>query len=125
MGTDSTTNEALKFDFGKPRYSLIPPEALDGLARLFTKGADKYGARNWEKGLDWSRVYDAMQRHASSWFAGQDYDAEDGQHHLLSVIWCAMVLYSYQARQCGTDDRPVDCAMHGDAFWRRPGSELV
>lgn len=117
-------NEAVKHDAGKPRYSLIPFEALDGLARLFTQSAQKYDARNWEKGMDWSRVYDAMQRHAGKWWAGEDYCPEDKQHHLLSVMWCATVLYTYQARsmdgRIGNDDRPEGVLDVGAAeeFWR-------
>ena len=123
---DTTTKpEGLKFDYGKPKYSLIPHEALDGLARLFTRGGLKYGDRNWELGMNWSRVYDALQRHAGKWFAGEDYDPEDSQHHLLSVIWCAMVLYTYQARKAGTDDRPQGVVIPGDTFWQQAVPEPV
>ncbi len=100
---------AIKHDSGKARHSLIPFEVLDGLARLYTKGAEKYEARNWEKGMEWSRLYDALQRHVLAWFDGQDHCPEDGQHHLLSVLWCAAALYTYQARAVGTDDRPPRC----------------
>lgn len=96
----------IKFDSGKPRYDLIPPEPLDGLANLYALGAKKYEDRNWEQGLKWSRVFSAMMRHAWKWFRGEDYDGEDGQHHLLSVIWCAMALYTYFVRGTGQDDRP-------------------
>ena len=120
MGEDDA---ALKYDDDKPRYDLIPPEPLDGIARLFGHGAKKYGDRNWEKGMKWSRIFAAMMRHAWKWFRGERYDNEDGQHHLLSVIWCAMVLYSYQARMVGTDDRPTGSLVFGptyEALWRHP-----
>lgn len=115
-----TLEEATKHDSGKPHYSLIPPEALDGLARLYTMGAQKYDARNWEKGMAYSRLYDAMQRHAQKWFSREDHDQEDGQHHLLSAIWCAMALYTYQARPgIGTDDRPEGVNLAAaDILWR-------
>ena len=119
--TEETT-PAIKFDNDKPRYDLIPPEALDGLARLYGLGAGKYDDRNWEKGLAWSRVFAAMMRHAWKWFRGEDYDREDGQHHLLSVIWCAMALYTYFVRAVGTDDRSphVTTAVTYDVVWRVP-----
>jgi hypothetical protein len=68
--------------------------------------------------MDWSRLYDALQRHVQAWFAGQDYCPEDHQHHLLSVIWCAMALYTYQLRCIGRDDRPRGSGLPRDTFWR-------
>ena len=113
---------AVKYDDGKPRYDLIPPEALDGLARLYGMGAGKYEDRNWEKGMCWSRVFAAMMRHAWKWWRGEEYDQDDGQHHLLSVMWCAMALYTYFVRRSGTDDRSphVTTAVTYDVVWRVP-----
>lgn len=114
------TTSAIKHDEGKPRYDLIPLEALDGLARLYALGARKYADRNWEKGMQWSRIFAALMRHAWKWFRGERFDTEDGQHHMLSVIWCAMALYTYDVRNAGEDDRPggID-PMTYDAVWRK------
>ena len=38
-------------NIGKGRYDLIPPISLKRLADVYERGADKYGARNWEKGM--------------------------------------------------------------------------
>ena len=125
MGETTLSGDvAIKYDDGKPSYDLIPPEPLDGLARLFGLGAKKYDDRNWEKGMGWSRVFAAMMRHAWKWFRGNTYDNQDGQHHLLSVIWCAMVLYSYEVRGIGADDRPKPYVFEGDyeAMWREEKS---
>lgn len=35
----------------KPRYDLIPPDALRRLAQRYTLGAEKYGEFNWQKGM--------------------------------------------------------------------------
>lgn len=99
------SGEAVKFDEGKPRYDLIPPEAIEGLAAIYGMGAKKYEARNWEKGMSWGRVFAAMMRHAWAWWRGEEHDPKDGQHHLLSVMWCASVLFSWSVRADGTDDR--------------------
>ena len=114
----------IKYDEDKPRYDLIPPEALDGLARLFGMGAKKYSDRNWELGMGWSRIFAAMMRHAWKWFRGEAYDEQDGQHHLLSVIFCAMALYTYSVRNKGTDDRPkVPVAPQDyERIWRKTPS---
>ena len=53
----------VKFDHGKLRYELLPPEFLLGLAEVTTFGASKYNDRNWEKGIDEERLLGAMFRH--------------------------------------------------------------
>lgn len=111
-------HEGVKHDAGKARYDLIPADALEGLAHMYTQGAEKYGDYNWELGMDWHRLYAALQRHANKWWRGEAYDREDGQHHLLSVIWCAMTLYAYEGRGLGRDDRP-DVSGCNPEFWRK------
>lgn len=97
--------EGVKFDDEKPRYDLIPPEALNSLAALYGVGMKKYGARNWEKGMRWGRVFAAMMRHAWAFWRGEDYDQETGIHHMICVAWNAMALFTYSRRGIGEDDR--------------------
>lgn len=94
-----------KDDDGKLRYDLIPADPLDELARVFTIGARKYGDRNWENGLAWGRVFAALMRHGWAWWRGETHDPEDGQHHLASVAWCALVLMQFENTHPGLDDR--------------------
>lgn len=93
-----------KDDALKARFDLIPARPLRALAELFTKGAGKYSARNWEVGMRYGRVFSAMMRHAWAWWGGEEYDKE-GQHHLDSVMWCAMVLREYVDTHPECDDR--------------------
>lgn len=95
----------VKFDAGKARFDLVPADALAATAEVFALGAAKYGARNWERGLAWGRVFAALHRHAWAWWGGETHDAKDGQHHLASVAWCALVLLAYDMRGVGEDDR--------------------
>ena len=83
------TTTGRKDDTGKHRYDLIPPGPLDELARAYTIGAAKYGDRNWEHGIAFSRLFAALQRHAWAFWSGEDESADDGQHHLAAVAWCA------------------------------------
>jgi hypothetical protein len=86
---------------GKGRYDLISPFALRRVAQLYERGAAKYDARNWEKGMPYTRVFDSLVRHAFEWLEGQS--AED---HLAAVVFNAMALMHYEATHPELDDRP-------------------
>ena len=95
----------LKFDGGKHRMDLVPTEAITALAEILTEGAQTYGERSWERGMEWGRVYAALQRHLLKWWAGEDTDIDSGQPHLWHVITNAAFLVAYEQRQIGTDNR--------------------
>ena len=95
-----------KDDSAKPRYDLIAPEILEALAEVLRYGADKYEPRNWERGMDWGRVYGALQRHMWAWWAQKGADEETGYSHLHHAACCLMFLIAYEARGAGNDDRP-------------------
>lgn len=99
--------EAAKDDAGKLRYDLIPPFALEELVRVFSYGAEKYGARNWEVGLDWGRLFGAAQRHLWSWWAGEDADEETGISHLAHAAWNCLALLEFARTHPERDDRPI------------------
>lgn len=101
-----TGNGAIRYDAEKTRYDLVPPEALEAVARVYTWGAKKYAPRNWEKGMEWGRCYAALQRHVQSFWAGYDLDDESNLLHLAHVAWNAMALLQYQLKGIGIDDRP-------------------
>jgi hypothetical protein len=70
-----------KFDEEKLRLDLLPIDPLRAIGKILTFGAKKYGDRNWEKGLKWSRVYGALQRHLFAYWDGEDTDEETGESH--------------------------------------------
>jgi hypothetical protein len=96
----------VKHDQGKPRYDLIDPWALDMLARVYTYGANKYAARNMEKGCDWSRYFAAAMRHMWAWWRGENLDAESGLPHLIHAAWSLFTLFRYTMDFPNLDDRP-------------------
>ena len=102
----------LKFDHGKLRHDLVPPEVVNALASVLTFGATKYGERGWQRGMDWSRVYGAAQRHLLAFWGGDDIDPESGMPHLWHAMTNIAFLVSYQALSLGRDDR-----------WTMPGGE--
>lgn len=96
----------VKFDYGKPDYSLLPPEAIDGVVRVLTMGATKYGRRNWERGLSYSRLFAACMRHLWAWWRGEELDPESGLSHLHHAACNIVMLQTYHERgKTEWDDR--------------------
>jgi hypothetical protein len=102
----SDMSEGIKFDGGKIRYDLLSPEFLEETAKVLTFGAQKYGDRNWELGMDWHRPFGALMRHLWSWWRGEDYDQESGLHHLSHAACNLQFLVTYAIRNKGRDTRP-------------------
>lgn len=55
---------------GKGRFDLLSVFALERDAHLLEKGATKYDARNWEKGMPFSRCLDSAIRHIVQYIQG-------------------------------------------------------
>lgn len=103
--TEYAPTDAVKYDAGKARYDLLPPDALEALVAIYTSGAEKYGDRNWERGMGWGRVFGAAMRHLFAFWRGEDRDPESGQPHLAHAAWNCMTLLAYYLRGIGTDPR--------------------
>lgn len=86
--------------------SLIPVGPLSDVARLYNFGAKKYSPNNWRKGYDWHLSYDALQRHATQFWNGEDIDEESGLPHLASVVFHALALMEFAKSYPEGDDRP-------------------
>ena len=108
-------SEGHKYDAGKPRIELVPPELVFAVAEVLTYGATKYADRNWEKGMSWGRVFGALMRHLWAWWGGrgpttasflfQEWDDETARSHLWHAGCCIAFLIAYEERNAGTDDR--------------------
>lgn len=113
--TANTWTEGAKYDSGKVRLELIPPELLFAVGTILTFGADKYADRNWELGMKWSRVFGALMRHMWCWWGGKlptstnfvfgDLDDETKHSHLWHAGCCLTFLIAYEERKIGEDDR--------------------
>jgi hypothetical protein len=77
------------------RYSLLPVEALAAIAEHYGKGAAKYSDHNWRRGYEWSKSYDALQRHLNAFWSGEDLDAETGSHHLAAAGFHVLALLQW------------------------------
>lgn len=95
----------LHYDDGKPRIDLIDPDFIVGLGDILYYGANKYGDRNWQKGIAASRLYGSVQRHLNYFWGGEEVDDESGREHLLHAACNIMMLYWMLNHKAEYDDR--------------------
>lgn len=99
---------AIHDDGEKEPIHLIPPEAMMALAKVYRYGAKKYtDPRNWEKGMDWSRLYSSAMRHMLKFWNGEDDDPESGLPHTWHAFWNVCALVWYREHHANLDDRPA------------------
>ncbi len=67
---------------GKGRCDLLPACALLRLSRHYEAGANKYSARNWEKGVPISVMLDSGLRHLFKYL-----DGRTDEDHLAAAAW--------------------------------------
>lgn len=94
-----------KFDQGKPRMELLPPLALEEIAKVLTFGAQKYDPWNWAKGISYSRLLGAALRHLLAWGRGENTDPESGLSHLAHAGCCVLFLLHMEKLKPEMDDR--------------------
>ena len=99
--------QGTKFDEEKIRTDLLPVNALMRIANIFTFGAKKYGAYNWEKGILNSRLYAACLRHLFAYWRGEQKDPESGMSHLHHAGCCIMMLIDNEDLRKELDDRQI------------------
>lgn len=88
-------DKGLRFNEGKTRHDLLPIFAVEQMARVFTKGAEKYAENNWRLGMQWTKVVASLKRHLSAFEMGEDFDKETGLLHMAHVMTNAAFLCEY------------------------------
>lgn len=116
--------KGLRYNHGKVRVDLIPPEWVWGLAQVMTRGAIKYETRNWERGMSWSHCLGSCLRHVFKFVCGERFDQETGCHHMALAAWNCLALMSYDVRSIGQND------LVGSVAWlegcaQEPGPALL
>ena len=99
--------QGTKHDTGKLPWGLFPFDAAEQIVKVLQFGAQKYAARNWEKGLTNSRTWEAAQRHLIAWHRGETLDAETGLSHLAHAACEILFALAFEVRgRTDLDDRP-------------------
>lgn len=92
---------------GKVPMSTVPAPVLMEVGLAMMEGARKYGRHNYRAaGVRASIYYDALMRHVTAWWEGEDIDPDSGLSHLVKAIACMVVLRDSMQRGNWVDDRP-------------------
>jgi hypothetical protein len=100
-------NPKAKFGVAKPGFSAIPPVAmlLEGLS--MSQGAAKYGKFNWNNDpISASVYYDSAMRHLTSWYSGDNIDADSRLPNLAHARANLGILLDAELTGNLIDDRP-------------------
>lgn len=92
-----TTTEKIKEKSTKPRYSLLPWEALARVVAVFEFGAVKHSVHGWKTVPDAIQIYkDAAARHLAAMMRGEWYDSETHESHAAHLACCALIIVWHQ-----------------------------
>lgn len=80
----------------KPPMGLVPPELLELTARVLGYGAAKYARGQWMRGMSFTEVSNALERHLTAWKRGEELDPESGLPHLGHIACCVAFLAHFQ-----------------------------
>jgi hypothetical protein len=103
---EKPTNPKDLIGSNKAPLHLWPMSATTLGALALLDGALKYGRGNWRHiGVKASIYVDALFRHTTKWFEGEDNDTDSGLPHLAHALACLAILVDAKASGQLNDDR--------------------
>lgn len=99
------SEKAIRYNSGKPRWSLVHFESLEPMVRVLEYGENKYSDFQWMKGLSHRQVAESLFRHLTAYLDGEDKDNESGEHHVGHILSNAMFLSYNIKHHPELDDR--------------------
>lgn len=91
-------DQGKKYDCGKPRWDLIPFDAVEKIAEVMTWAIERespapYGEGSWKLVSPFRKRYiSALMRHLTKYMLGHRYDDESGLLHTAHIATCAIFL---------------------------------
>lgn len=71
---------------GKPMMSLVPEEAVAGIAKALEYGIQKHGKNEFrDNKITQTEVIDSLLRHTYAYLSGQDIDEDSGLSHVQCI----------------------------------------
>ena len=101
----------------KTPFSVVPMPVLWEVGVGLLEGARKYGRHNWRrKDVRASVYFDGTMRHLTSWWEGENIDADSGLNHISKAITSLIVFRDAMLQDCWKDDRPPKTAIQISSF---------
>ncbi len=89
-------NHAERNNTGKTELTLLPPGALEDLAKVLEFGAKKYTRDGWKKGMPYSVCMDSCLRHVFALRKGEWLDKESGLPHAAHAMCNLVFILEYR-----------------------------
>lgn len=83
-----------KDDSEKPKVDYIPVEFTIGTAKALTFGGNKYGAHNFRKGINYTRLLAAAKRHIDLELANIENDRDSNLEHWTHAA-ASLAMYAF------------------------------
>ena len=99
--------KSLRYNEGKPQWSLVDFKSLEPLVRVMEYGAQKYARENWKKGLDLNQILESMSRHLFALMSGEIVDPESGCEHIGHIMANAMFWEYHYIKQCNEERNSI------------------
>lgn len=96
--------QGLRYNTGKPKWSLVDFKSLEPMVEALEYGANKYttengsGRDNWKKGMPVTEVCESLLRHTFALLTGEIDDPESTKQHIGHIQANAMFI-SYMINQ--------------------------
>lgn len=126
--------KGLRFNEGKPKWSLVDFKSLEPMIEVLMYGAHKYssfkdkdgveytgaeisvvkasemtqtysGANNWKGGMNITEIFESLMRHLVAYMDGEGYDKESGYKHLGHAMANLMFMIYNDREKPQFDDR--------------------
>jgi hypothetical protein len=108
MPDTKPTNPKDALGIKKVPLHCIPTAPLLEVGLAMMEGGRKYGTHNYRAiGVRMSTYYDAVWRHLTAWWEGEDIDPDSGLHHLIKAAACCFVVRDSMIMGNCEDDRPL------------------
>ena len=87
--------------------SCVPQGVIMEIGLGMMEGACKYGSHNYrETPISASVYFDALHRHMTAWWEGEDIDPDSGLNHVTKAITTLVVLRDAMLNDMLINDRP-------------------
>lgn len=124
MHDTKDTNPKDALGVKKAPLHCIPCGPLYELGLAMMEGGRKYGTHNYRAvGVRASVYYDAIMRHVTQWWEGENIDSDSGLHPLIKAAASIVVMRDGMLMDNYIDDRPIKypCGLDMSKFNEKAG----